>query len=309
MWFAHASNDSPQQRLCRLLWVVLLVGISALLIPARAALAEGQSVEALRAARETLLTTLSHNQFQRPIHLESSDNGKRLRGDIYADINSPFAAVSKALDEPNDWCDIMLTHLNTKQCHVQQDKTGSVLVLSIVRRLDHPIEQAIELALRYRVTAATPEYLQVELESPQGPFGTSNYRILLRATALPDGRSFLHFSYAYDSTTLTRMVTQAYLATIGRGKVGFTIVGQRTDGTPDYLGGIRGLVERNAMRYFLAIEAYLGAVGVAPADQFEKRLDIWFSAIERYPRQLHDVERAHYLEVKRADRQRRLSPS
>jgi hypothetical protein len=306
MWFAHAS---PDPALRRLLWAVLVVGFSALLNPAHATVAEAQSADALRAARETRLNVLSHNQFQRPIHLESSDNGKRLRGDVYADINFPFAAVSKALDEPNDWCDIMLTHLNTKQCHVQQDKTGSVLVLSIVRKLDHPIEQAIELALRYRVTAATPEYLQVELESPQGPFGTSNYRILLQATALPDGRSFLHFSYAYDSTTLTRMVTQAYLATIGRGKVGFTIVGQRTDGTPDYLGGIRGLVERNAMRYFLAIEAYLGAVGVAPADQFEKRLDIWFSAIERYPRQLHDVERAHYLEVKRADRQRRLSPS
>ena len=307
MWFANNCENSAKHRLRR--WLLSALLVSALFIPVHAALAQAPSAESLLATRETLLESLGHNQFARPIHLESSDNGKGLKGDVYAEINFPFAAVSKALDEPADWCDIMLAHLNTKQCHVTQDKTGSALLLRMVRKFDHPIEQAIDLSLRYRVTAATPEYLQVELESPQGPFGTSNYHILLQATALAGGRSFLHFSYAYDSTSLTRLVSQAYLATFGRGKVGFTIVGQRADGSPDYIGGMRGLVERNAMRYFLAVEAYLGALGVAPAEQFEKRLDNWFSAIERFPRQLHDVERERYLEVKRADRQRRLSAS
>ena len=309
MWFAHASVDPAKHRLRGLLLAALLVSASSFPLPVSATVAQAQSAEGLRAVRETLLETLGHNQFQRPIHLESSDNGKGLRGDVYADVNFPFAAVSKALDEPADWCDIMLSHLNTKQCHVEQDKTGTRLLLRMVRKFDHPIEQAIDLSLHYRVTAASPEYLQVELDSPQGPFGTSNYRILLQATALPGGHSFLHFSYAYDSTSLTRLVSQAYLATFGRGKVGFTIVGQHTDGTPDYIGGIRGLVERNAMRYFLAVEAYLGALSVPLADQFEKRLDNWFTAIERFARQLHDVERERYIEVKRADHQRRLSAS
>ncbi len=308
MWFAHTFEVSAKHWLRCLLLAVLLVSASVLLLPAYAALAQAPSAESLRAVRETFLEKLAHNQFQRPIHLESSDNGKGLKGDVYAEINYPFAAVSKALDEPADWCDIMLSHLNTKQCHVSKDETGTALLLRMVRKFDHPIEQAIDLALRYRVTAATPDYLQVELDSAQGPFGTSNYRILLQATALAGGRSFLHFSYAYDTTSLTRLVTQAYLATFGRGKVGFTVLGQHSDGTPDYIGGIRGLVERNAMRYFLAVEAYLAALDVAPAEQFEKRLDKWFGAVERFPRQLHDVERGRYLEVKRADRQRQLNP-
>ncbi len=79
------------------------------------------------------------------------------------------------------------------------------------------------------------------------------------------GRSFLHFSYAYDEGFLTRNALKAYLATFGRGKVGFTVLGTQPDGAPYFIGGTRGLMERNAMRYFLAVEACLGAAGLDPA--------------------------------------------
>ena len=96
----------------------------------------------------------------------------------------------------------------------------------------------------------------------------------------------------------------AYLATSGHGKVGFTRVGQDADGAPHFIGGMRALVERGAMRYFLALQAYLDA---PLPDQFETRLDHWYSASERFPRQLHEIDRATYLDLKRADRQRRLA--
>ena len=146
-----------------------------------------------------------------------------------------------------------------------------------------------------------------ELLAAEGPYGTRNYRILLQATPLPGGRSFLHFSYAYESGALTRLATQAYLATFGRGKVGFTVIGRQSDGTPQFIGGMRALVERGAMRYFLALEAYLDALAATPSEQFEKRLDHWYSASERFPRQLHEIDRATYLDLKRADQQRRLA--
>lgn len=94
---------------------------------------------------------------------------------------------------------------------------------------------------------------------------------------------------------------QGYLATIGRKKVGFSIVDHKPDGTPIYINNIRGVVERNAMRYYLAIEAYLGAVHLPPAEQPEKRLRDWFTAIEHYPQQLHEMERDEYLSMKRLE--------
>jgi hypothetical protein len=63
---------------------------------------------------------------------------------------------------------------------------------------------------------------------------------------------------------------------------------------------MRGVVERNTMRYYLAIEAYLGALSLPPAQQFERRLADWHAGIERYPRQLHELTLGEYLDLKRA---------
>jgi len=79
------------------------------------------------------------------------------------------------------------------------------------------------------------------------------------------------------------------------------VSGQDGDGRPTYVGGVRGLVERNTMRYYLAIDDYVAAP--APA-QLEQRLDTWFDATERYPRQLHEMEKPEYLAMKRDEARR-----
>ena len=94
---------------------------------------------------------------------------------------------------------------------------------------------------------------------------------------------------------------QGYLATIGRDKVGFSVIGNGSDGQPIYQDGMRGVVERNTMRYYLALEAYLGASSGTAAEQQEQRLNDWHSAVERYPLQLHELERSEYLAMKHAE--------
>ena len=67
---------------------------------------------------------------------------------------------------------------------------------------------------------------------------------------------------------------------------------------------MRGLVERNTMRYYLAIEAFLDAVSSPPQARLEQRLHDWFAATERYPRQLHELDEGAYLEMKRRESKR-----
>jgi len=119
--------------------------------------------------------------------------------------------------------------------------------------------------------------------------------------ALDERKSFLHFSYSYEHNMMVRLATQAYLATFGRDKVGFTVVGKAADGKPEYIRGLRGLVERNAMRYFLTLDAYLSTDA---ADAAERRQRHWFAGAEQYPRQLHEIDLETYLALKREDRQR-----
>jgi ferric-dicitrate binding protein FerR (iron transport regulator) len=62
---------------------------------------------------------------------------------------------------------------------------------------------------------------------------------------------------------------------------------------------VRGVVERNTMRYYLAIDSYLKTLDGPQQERQEKRLQSWFNATERHARQLHEVERDEYLQMKR----------
>ena len=65
-----------------------------------------------------------------------------------------------------------------------------------------------------------------------------------------------------------------------------------------------GRLERNTMRYYLAIDAYLSAYGLPLADQPEKRIREWYASTERYAQQLHEMEQSEYLEMKRKEMRR-----
>ena len=54
-----------------------------------------------------------------------------------------------------------------------------------------------------------------------------------------------------------------------------------------------GVVERGAMRYYLAIESFLEAPG-----RLEARLRDWYAAIERYPQLREEIGREEYVQMK-----------
>lgn len=253
---------------------------------------------ALRARHAALAHSLAHNPFHRPLHLESTEAPGGVSGEVYAVANHPFATVSAALQAPGQWCDVLILHLNTKHC---RPSGPSVLRVSIGKKHDQPVEDAHRLEFAFRVVATTPGYLQIRLDAPQGPIGTRDYRIVLQAVPTGDGRTFLRFSYSYSFGAAGRLAMRVYLGTSGRDKVGFSRIAGEQGGEPRYIGGMRGLVERNTMRYYLAIEAYLGALSAPPAQRVEKSLRDWFAAAERFPRQLHEMDLGDYLAMKRRE--------
>ncbi len=265
---------------------------------------EAQDAAALRARHAALREQLGNNQFQRPLHLESSDTPGDLKGEIYVIIAQPYSTVGPALQGMGHWCDILILHLNVKDCQGSSAGAAETLSLVIGTKYDQPPEEAYRVDFSYRVSAASADYLRILLNAAAGPLGTKDYRILLEAVALDARRTFVHMSYSYAYGMAAQVAMQAYLATIGRNKVGFSIVERRTDGQPVYIDGVRGVVERNTMRYYLAIEAYLGAIDLPPAERLEKRLSDWYAAIERYPVQLHELERTEYLAMKRRETKR-----
>jgi hypothetical protein len=256
---------------------------------------------ALRARYGLLQDHLSHNQFNRPLHLESSETTDGVSGNIHAIIDHPFATVSLALNGPNRWCDILLLHLNTKYCRAATDARGSALRVYIGKKYEQPLDDAYPVDFAYRLAGASPGYLKIMLSAADGPLSTHDYRIVLEAVPLDGERTLLHLAYSYAYGLAGRVAMQAYLGTIGSDKVGFTVTEKKAGGAPVYIGGMRGLVERNTMRYYLAIESNIGALSAPPQVRLEKSLRSWFTAIEAYPRQLHELEQDEYLVMKRKE--------
>jgi len=250
---------------------------------------------------------LASDQYPRPLYLESNVSRDVLRGDVYALFDQPFAVVGPALRDRDNWCVVLILHLNVKGCRPSNSNAGKALQVNVGRKFDQPLADTYLFEFQYEMEA-DPGYLQVALSAREGPLGTSHYRIILELVALDAGRSFVHLSYSYADALPARIAMRSYLATIGRDKVGFSIVGRKPDGQPVYIDGMRGVIERNTMRYFLALEAYLGALSAPEHEQMEIRLDSWFTEAERYPAQLHEIERADYLDMKRGEVRRQQAP-
>ena len=252
---------------------------------------------ALQAKHAELQPALERNGFGRPIHLNSREGDHVLNGDIHAVVAHPFARVSEALHRASDWCDILIMPYNTKLC-VTSPK-GDALTIRVGRKNDVEPEDAYRLDFSYRVVARSADYLRLELKAPEGPLGTRDYVITLEAAPIDGQRSFIHLSYSYAYGTVSRLAMQAYLATMGRNKVGFTEVDR--DGRRELVRGMRGIMERNTMRYYLAIESYLDSLAAPKGQQVDKRLTDWYVAQAQYPRQLKEMERGEYMAMKQRE--------
>jgi len=240
-----------------------------------------------------LKEAMRNNSYGRQMHIDSAEGGNKLQGDVYAVLDHPYEKVKEALQDPNAWCDIMLLPFNTKACQA----SGGRLAVRIGRKYNQPVEEAYRLDLGFQRAATGADYMETRLGAAQGPFGTRDYRIAAEAIPIEGGKTFMHLSYSYGYGGTGKFAMQAYLATAGANKAGFTS------------GGMRGAIERNAMRYYLAIDAYLDTMDVPAAQRVDQRINKWFAATERYPKQLHEMDRETYVTMKRQEYGRQQTAS
>ncbi|ODU13936.1 MAG: hypothetical protein BGP22_08490 [Variovorax sp. 67-131] len=270
------------------------LALAPVVAPAQQAAPAGDA-SALRGKLQALAPQLARNAFKRPLTIESNEASDRLSGDVYALVDHPFNTVSGALRTPAAWCQVLMLHLNTKSCAVKNG--GGALELAVGRKFDQPLSDTQKIDFDYSLARTDAGYLNVRLSAADGPLSTHDYSIVLEAAPADNGKTAIHLSYAYAYGTAARFAMKSYLATLGSDKVGFTKQGQGGG----YIGGVRGVVERNTMRYYLAIDSYLDAP--APA-QLDQRLGAWFDATEQYAQQLHEVDKSDYLAMKRHEFER-----
>jgi len=247
----------------------------------------------LRERYQALQPQLQHNAFGRPIHLDSEDKAQVMRGDVHAVLDQPYTKIREALSARESWCEILVLPFNVKGCEA---RGGDGLSLYIGRTYDTPIDKATRIDFSFKAPASSDDYLRLKLDAGNGPLGTKDYHIVFSAIPLDATHTFVHLSYGYTYGNWSKWAMQAYLATSGAAKVGFS-----KDEQGHEVGGMRGVLERNTMRYFLAIDAYLDTLSTPPGTREQRRIAAWFDATEKYPKQLHEMSRSEYLAYKPRD--------
>ena len=261
------------------------------------------SATALLEKYAMLKPQLTQNIYHRPLVFESSESGDIVSSDVYAVLDSPFSTVSATFKKPDLWCEVLILHLNTKYCQASPESAKPTgLVVNIGKKTPQPLSDTFKLEFSHRITAESPKYLAVELHANKGPLNTTDYQLQLRAVPLLEGKTFINLRYSYGYGLAGKLAMQTYLSTLGRGKVGFTKA--TSDENSVYVGGMRGAVERNTMRYYLAIEAYLASLKHSSPQPPEARWQYWFDATEEYALQLREVDRSSYMVMKKNEYQR-----
>lgn len=241
---------------------------------------------------------LAANRMGLPVWIESVEQNHSLQGDVYGLFAHSFASVRERLKEPAAWCDISFLHFNTKTCIYTKEQNQFHLITYSGRKFYEPPEKAYSLDYQFKVVADQADFLQITLTAAKGPLSTKDYQISITAIPVEENKTFLHFRYAYRYGTMAEWALSAYLGTGGSNKIGFSVVADDPVGNPVFVKGLRGLVERNAVRYYLAVQAYLDTLSVSEEERLPQRLALWFDLTDQFKTQLFEMDKKEYIQNK-----------
>lgn len=260
----------------------------------------------LKEKYEDIEDQLFDNVYGIPIYLESSNEKNLMQGEVYSIIYHPFNKVSLSLSSTTSWCEIMPQHLNIKACTYEYVNNQCKLTFYSGRKRYKKADNAYRLNYDFNVSFLNDEYFFTALNADEGPFDTSEYKINVEAIPLSESSTFIHFNYEYKYGFMTNIAMSTYLATFGYKKIGFSIKEKDENNNPVYVGGIIGVIERNAMRYYFAIKSYLNTKEIEKAKRFESRINNWFDLTEQYHKQLYELDKSDYLKYKKMERKDQL---
>ncbi|MEW6110269.1 MAG: hypothetical protein AB1632_14050 [Nitrospirota bacterium] len=241
---------------------------------------------------------LADSYFGIPLYIESNDGNSSLHGDVYGIINHQFEDIEKVIQMPSNWCNIALVHLNVKTCTYRKLNSAWLLIFYSGRKFYQPPEDAYQLKYVFEIAAKQPGYINISLKADNGPLSTRDHRIMLEAAPLDARRTFIHMSYSYNYGLLAQMAMNGYFSSLGYGKIGFSITGKDSDGKPVYVTGIRGAIERNSVRYYLAVKAYMDTLAFPEQERFKRCINLWYDLTDKFPQQLFELEKEDYIKYK-----------
>jgi hypothetical protein len=253
------------------------------------------------------VTRLENSSFGLPLFLDSYERDDRVHVDVHGIFDYSFDSIADVLKVPANWCDIVALHPNVKACTSTGLTDNGLLTFYIGKKSYQAPEDSHQVLYHFRNAVQQKGYLDVRLTAAEGPFGTKGHTMRFEALPLENGKTFVHVSYEYSDSLALRLAGKAYFATVGRSKIGFTVTGTGENGKETHIGGPRGAIERNAVRYYFAIQTFMQTLHTPEKTLFSSRISHWYDRTSRYKQQLFDLEKQEYLTSKTSEHRNQLA--
>jgi hypothetical protein len=283
-------------RLLRLalgLWCLILV------LPPHTSWGADDVVQRFSAYYKELQEDTDNGPFGLPLQVRSEEREDRISAEIFGIFDYPFQAFAGLLTQPASWCEFVSLTPNIKACTFQGNGKDVILTLYVGWKGYRAPESASAQPYQFVVHSRRSDYAAMSVSAAEGLLGTRAHRFDVEAANVA-GKTVFAMRSSYEPSALSKLVTTVYLATLGREKIGFSRV---PDGAQvGHVRGIQGMIERNVVRYYLALKAFVDTQGLPTGRQFEARINTAYDLMDTYPAQLRLMEKTEYLDVKRRER-------
>lgn len=207
---------------------------------------------------------------------------------ISAVIAAPFDEIKRFYRTEDQWCRAFFANIYVKACYkknqslrVFYNNNDEYQNLSDAFRFDYDIaEQTLDNSS-----------LLIRLLAESGPLGSHDYELRIEAQPYSDKQSIIRLVYQSRYGFFARSALYIYLKTLGSGKIGFS-----RDADNQAVQGIRGILERNAMRYLLSLCAYL--LNYDAAKPLATTLKTWHDYATIFSRELEEIDWPAYQTLK-----------
>lgn len=227
-----------------------------------------------------------------PLLVESKMNDGQVSGSVYALLNYPAHRIKEKLLQRETWCFIVHMHPNIKAC--LRDQSGNRIRVYFGSKKSNRTIQSQGFV--FQSGPQQNHYYGMALTANKGPYQTRQYYIVLEAVTYQKKSTILRLAYGYEYGRQARLMQHLYFSTIARKKEGFSLYKDKKGRTVP-VRGLQAAVERNSMRYFLAVRAFFETDA-----KNQSAYDYWFDLTSHYP-QLYELSKEQYLSNK--DRERR----
>jgi len=240
-----------------------------------------------------------------PIHLFTRQEKHRLTVKLVGLMPYSYTEVASVLSQPQSYCEFLPLMFNVKSCIVAEQSPQTQIRYYVAGKHYNPPLTSFRINSIYRLLQYKGDFLSVNLESDEDSLGSSQYRVELRAIPY-NGQTLISVNSLYAPGRLTRMATYTYINVFARNKPGFTLVKQEGDAKPSPITGFPAIIERSSVRAYLALKSLLTNRYLRPEQQFEARLQTWYDLNSPYDKQLYELDRNQYLDIKRRERANQL---